>query len=130
MKKSALTSSLLSFWIRIDFKIKTAILEGKKCKLQIWDTAGQERFRNITSGERSHSQVLAGGNRYGVVKQASVGNPQNAWALVCALGGRVRWLLDGTYGFTVFNSLSGEELFQKSTVSKYRAYSPPLGFYE
>ncbi|CAN0452368.1 unnamed protein product, partial [Laminaria digitata] len=35
----------------IDFKIKTAILRGKKVKLQIWDTAGQERFRNITSGE-------------------------------------------------------------------------------
>lgn len=35
---------------RIDFKIKTAMLEGKKVKLQIWDTAGQERFRNITSG--------------------------------------------------------------------------------
>lgn len=36
---------------RIDFKIKTALLMGRKVKLQIWDTAGQERFRNITSGE-------------------------------------------------------------------------------
>ena len=36
---------------RIDFKIKTAVLMGRKVKLQIWDTAGQERFRNITSGE-------------------------------------------------------------------------------
>eukprot|EP00903_Cladosiphon_okamuranus_P009436 g8996.t1 len=35
--------------IGIDFKIKTALLMGRKVKLQIWDTAGQERFRNITS---------------------------------------------------------------------------------
>ena len=42
---------------RIDFKIKTAILRGKKVKLQIWDTAGQERFRNITSGEETRTCV-------------------------------------------------------------------------
>ena len=35
---------------RIDFKIKTIDLDGKKVKLQIWDTAGQERFRTITTG--------------------------------------------------------------------------------
>ncbi|OVA19492.1 Small GTPase superfamily [Macleaya cordata] len=34
---------------RIDFKIRTIELEGKRVKLQIWDTAGQERFRTITT---------------------------------------------------------------------------------
>ena len=34
---------------RIDFKIKTVELDGKRVKLQIWDTAGQERFRTITT---------------------------------------------------------------------------------
>uniref|UniRef100_A0A3B1JZG1 small monomeric GTPase n=1 Tax=Astyanax mexicanus TaxID=7994 RepID=A0A3B1JZG1_ASTMX len=34
---------------RIDFKIKTVELQGKKIKLQIWDTAGQERFHTITT---------------------------------------------------------------------------------
>ncbi|XP_073833905.1 RAS oncogene family member Rab10 isoform X2 [Musca autumnalis] len=34
---------------RIDFKIKTVELRGKKIKLQIWDTAGQERFHTITT---------------------------------------------------------------------------------
>ena len=34
---------------RIDFKIRTIEMDGKRVKLQIWDTAGQERFRTITS---------------------------------------------------------------------------------
>ena len=33
---------------RIDFKIRTIEMDGKRVKLQIWDTAGQERFRTIT----------------------------------------------------------------------------------
>jgi hypothetical protein len=37
-------------YCRIDFKIRTVELEGKRVKLQIWDTAGQERFRTITTG--------------------------------------------------------------------------------
>jgi Ras-related protein Rab-8A len=40
---------ILSFK-RIDFKIRTVELDGKRIKLQIWDTAGQERFRTITTG--------------------------------------------------------------------------------
>ena len=36
---------------RIDFKIRTVELDGKRVKLQIWDTAGQERFRTITTGD-------------------------------------------------------------------------------
>jgi GTPase SAR1 family protein len=35
-------------WLRIDFKIRTIEMDGKRVKLQIWDTAGQERFRTIT----------------------------------------------------------------------------------
>lgn len=39
------------FLLRIDFKIRTIELDGKRIKLQIWDTAGQERFRTITTGQ-------------------------------------------------------------------------------
>jgi len=35
--------------IGIDFKANTAIINGKKIKIQIWDTAGQERFRSIVN---------------------------------------------------------------------------------
>ncbi|KAI4300350.1 hypothetical protein L6164_033738 [Bauhinia variegata] len=35
--------------IRIDFKIRTIELDGKRAKLQMRDTAGQERFRTITT---------------------------------------------------------------------------------
>ncbi|KAK7832748.1 hypothetical protein U0070_026944 [Myodes glareolus] len=45
-------TQLLTVWAfcsRIDFKIRTIELDGKKIKLQIWDTAGQERFRTITT---------------------------------------------------------------------------------
>lgn len=42
-------TGLLCFY-RIDFKIRTIELDGKRIKLQIWDTAGQERFRTITTG--------------------------------------------------------------------------------
>jgi|APAra0007618328_1042625.scaffolds.fasta_scaffold14427_1 hypothetical protein len=41
---------LLFVFDRIDFKIRTIELDGKRIKLQIWDTAGQERFRTITTG--------------------------------------------------------------------------------
>ncbi len=40
---------MFQYFIRIDFKIKTIDLDGKRVKLQIWDTAGQERFRTITT---------------------------------------------------------------------------------
>ena len=40
---------LSSFFGRIDFKIRTITLDGKRIKLQIWDTAGQERFKTITT---------------------------------------------------------------------------------
>ncbi|KAL4189015.1 hypothetical protein AMTRI_Chr08g204860 [Amborella trichopoda] len=41
--------SLIKKNFRIDFKIRTIELDGKRIKLQIWDTAGQERFRTITT---------------------------------------------------------------------------------
>lgn len=34
--------------IGIDFRIKSATLEGINVHIQIWDTAGQERFKTIT----------------------------------------------------------------------------------
>jgi small GTP-binding protein len=34
--------------IGIDFRIKSATLEGINIHIQIWDTAGQERFKTIT----------------------------------------------------------------------------------
>jgi Ras-related protein Rab-1A len=34
--------------IGVDFGIKTVLVDGSFCKLQIWDTAGQIRFRTIT----------------------------------------------------------------------------------
>lgn len=34
--------------IGIDFKIRTAELDGQTAKFQVWDTAGQERFKTIT----------------------------------------------------------------------------------
>lgn len=34
--------------IGLDLKLRTEIIEGKTCRVQIWDTAGQERFRTIT----------------------------------------------------------------------------------
>lgn len=40
----------MNSFFRIDFKIRTIELDGKRIKLQIWDTAGQERFRTITTG--------------------------------------------------------------------------------
>lgn len=43
-------TEVLIYIIRIDFKIRTIELDGKRIKLQIWDTAGQERFRTITTG--------------------------------------------------------------------------------
>ena len=44
----ALTVARLAVMHRIDFKIRTIEMDGKRVKLQIWDTAGQERFRTIT----------------------------------------------------------------------------------
>ena len=45
---------VFSFLIqRIDFKIRTMDVDGKRVKLQIWDTAGQERFRTITTGKNT-----------------------------------------------------------------------------
>ena len=41
-------SSSFSTTLGIDFKIKKAIIDGTKVKVQIWDTGGQERFNTIT----------------------------------------------------------------------------------
>lgn len=34
--------------IGIDFKIKSATVNGRKVRIQVWDTAGQERYETIT----------------------------------------------------------------------------------
>ncbi|CAL9007989.1 unnamed protein product [Prunus brigantina] len=48
--RSRLSHQASPYWRqRIDFKIRTIELDGKRIKLQIWDTAGQERFRTITT---------------------------------------------------------------------------------
>eukprot|EP00992_Anisonema_acinus_P005449 TRINITY_DN1815_c0_g1_i1.p1 TRINITY_DN1815_c0_g1~~TRINITY_DN1815_c0_g1_i1.p1 ORF type:complete len:197 (-),score=31.19 TRINITY_DN1815_c0_g1_i1:22-612(-) len=46
--------------IGIDFKLREADIEGRRCKIQLWDTAGQERFRTITSAyyRGAHGIVL------------------------------------------------------------------------
>lgn len=46
----AISDCISTTFYRIDFKIRTIELDGKRIKLQIWDTAGQERFRTITTG--------------------------------------------------------------------------------
>ena len=35
--------------IGVDFKVKHAVVSGKRVKMTVWDTAGQERFRTLTS---------------------------------------------------------------------------------
>lgn len=35
--------------IGVDFRFKSAVVNGKNVKFQIWDTTGQERFRTITN---------------------------------------------------------------------------------
>ena len=44
--------------IGIDFKMKTAVINGKRVKVQVWDTAGQERFRTITTSYYRHCQGI------------------------------------------------------------------------
>ena len=63
---------------RIDFKIRTIELDGKKIKLQVWDTAGQERFRTITQAYyRGAMGILL---VYDVTNEGSFGNI-NQWML-------------------------------------------------
>lgn len=50
MNSSAQITEFFFLGDRIDFKVRTIELDGKRMKLQIWDTAGQERFRTITTG--------------------------------------------------------------------------------
>jgi GTPase SAR1 family protein len=58
-KSSAQKLNFIICFYRIDFKIRTIELDGKRIKLQIWDTAGQERFRTITTGTVKGMCVLA-----------------------------------------------------------------------
>ena len=44
--------------IGIDFKIKSAQIDGKRIKLRIWDTAGQEKFRTITNSYYRNAQSV------------------------------------------------------------------------
>ena len=62
--------------IGIDFKIRTAELDGKTIKLTLWDTAGAERFRNITNDhyQGAHGIIVV----YNVTRQDSFDN-LNEW---------------------------------------------------
>jgi small GTP-binding protein len=44
--------------IGVDFKIRTAIHDGKVHKVQMWDTAGPERFRTITKSYYRGAHVV------------------------------------------------------------------------
>lgn len=46
--EDSFTNSSTPITIGVDFKVKTIIIKGQVCKLQIWDTAGGERFKTIT----------------------------------------------------------------------------------
>lgn len=55
-----LYSDMFISTIGVDFKIRTADIDGSRVKMQIWDTAGQERFRTITSSyyRGSHGIII------------------------------------------------------------------------